>query len=260
MVLQTLIYFIIKLTIMRSTIIKWAAGGTLLLIFLVQACTKEAPTLLTTRDDFNNSSLVRVFIATVNANRNYIYLDGKPLNGSALTSGGMFPAAGIYASNIPPGVNGFLVRDTLSTTTQLPLSFAENLQVNKNYTIFMYDTITTPKQKTVETRYVVPEDTSCRIRFANFIYNPSAVPAIDVFSFTRNTNIFTNVPVTGVTDFIAYPTNLAPDTLYIRETGTTTNIIKVTISSSTLNDKRSYTLVYRGSHRGTRLATLYTDR
>ena len=245
---------------MRSTIIKWAAGSTLLLAFMLQACIKEPSTSLTTQNDFSNSSLIRVFIATVNANRNYIYMDGKPLNGSALTSGGMFPAAGIYASNIPPGVNGFLVRDTLAATTQIPLSFAENMQVNKNYTIFMYDTITTPKQKTVETRYVVPADTSCRIRFANFIYNPSDVPAIDIFSFTRNANIFTNVPVTGVTDFIAYATNLATDTLYIRETGTSTNIIKVTLSSSTLNDKRSYTLVYRGSHRGTRVATLYTDR
>lgn len=244
---------------MRKKIIKWAAGNALLLSLLLQACTKESPTSLTTESNFNNSSLIRVFVATVNASRNYIYVDGQPLNGSALTSGSMFPAAGVYAARVQPGEKAFLLRDTLTATTQVPLSFAENLQVARNYTIFTYDTITSPKQKTVETRYEIPADTSCRLRFANFIYNPNAVPAIDIFSFTRNANIFTNVPVTGVTDFIAYPTNLAPDTLYIRETGSATNIIKVAISGSTLNDKRSYTLVYRGSHRGTRVATLYTD-
>jgi len=237
-------------------------AGILLLLFsgaVIISCTKSFDEKTAQQSNFTNSSLIRVFIATVNASRNYIYLDGKPLNGSALTSGGMFPAAGIYASNIPPGVNGFLVRDTLSTTTQVPLSFAENLQVNKNYTIFMYDTITTPKQKTVETRYEVPADTTCRIRFANFIYNPSAVPAIDVFSYNKNANIFTNVAVTDVTGFITYPSRLATDTLYIRETGSATNIIKVVVSG-VFNDKRSYTMVYRGSHRGTRVATLYTDR
>lgn len=245
---------------MRTTLLKLTAGGTLLIALFLQSCTKEASTKLTTETNFTNSSLIRVFVATVNADRNYVYVDGKPINGSKLISGNLFPAAGIYASNIPAGLRAFLVRDTLAAATQIPLSFSENMQVNKNYTIFLYDTISSPKQKTVETKYVVPTDTTCRLRFANFIYNPTIVPAIDIFSFNKNANIFTNVAVTDVTDFITYPnTRIGVDTLYIRETGSATNIIKV-VTSGVFQEKRSYTLVYRGSHRGTRVASLFTDR
>lgn len=244
---------------MRSILLKLTVGGTLMIAFFLQSCTKEASTRLTTQTNLSNNSLIRVFVATVNASRNYVYVDGKPITGALLSSGSMFPAAGIYASYIPAGFRAFLIRDTLSTSTQVPLSFSGNMQANKNYTIFMYDTISAPNQKTVETTYEVPADTTCRIRFANFIYNPAAVPSIDVFSFNRNANIFTNVAVTDVSNFIAYPTKLGVDTLYIRETGSLTNIIKV-VTSGFFQEKRSYTLVYRGSHRGTRVATLYTDR
>lgn len=243
---------------MRSILLKLTACWVLAMALIFQSCTKHADSRLALQTSFNNNSLVRVFVATVNASRNYIYVDTKPINGSPLSSGGMFPASGVYAANIAPGLTAFLVRDTLSATTQVPLSFAENMQVNKNYTIFMYDTITSPRQKTVETKFVVPSDTTCRLRFANFIYNPTDVPAIDVFSFNRNTNIFTNIPVTGVTDFIAYPSKATTDTLYFRETGSSTNILKLSVSG--LSEKRSYTVVYRGSHRGTRVATLFTDR
>lgn len=244
---------------MRHKVINIFSLAGFSIALLLSACTKESSTVVTTQTDFNNNSLVRVYIATVNAARNYVYVDSRPLNGSGLASGGIFPASGIYASSIPAGMTNFLVRDTSSTSTQLPLNFAESMQSGKNYTIFVYDTITSPKQKTVQTSFVVPSDTTCRIRFANFIYNPSDVPAIDVYSFNRGANIFTNVPVTGVTDFIAYPSRVATDTLYIRETGTSVNILKLSLTGG-LADKRSYTVVYRGSHRGTRVVSLFTDR
>ena len=224
---------------------------------LVISCTKSFDEKTVLQTNFNNSTLTQVFIATVNASRNYVYVDGKAVSGTAMTSGGLFPS-GAYAFSAPGGLRSFVVRDTLSTSTQVPLAFAENMQVGKNYTVFMYDTITTPKQKTVLTNIVIPADTSSRLRFANFIYNPSDVPAIDVYSFNRGTNVFTNVPVTGVTDFIPYPSGLTTDTLYIRETGTTANIVKVAIIGG-LTQKRSYTVVYRGSHRGTRTASLFAN-
>ena len=248
---------------MKSKLLKLTACGTLMIAFFLQSCIKEASTRLTTQQNFSSNSLIRVFVATVNASRNYVYVDANPVTGALLSSGSMFPAAGIYAANIQAGFRAFLVRDTSSTTTQVPLSFAENMEVNKNYSIFLYDTITSPKQKTVETRYLVStdlSDTSCGIRFANFIYSTSNVPAIDIFSFNKNANIFTNVAVTDVTDFQKYPTTrLMDDTLYIRQTGTLTNIIKV-VTGRILQPTRNYTLVYRGSDRGTRVATLFTDR
>lgn len=240
----------IRLYITGMTILVFAGG-------LFISCTKTFDEKIALQSNFNNSTIVQVFMAMVNANRNYVYVDGKQVTGSLMISGSLFPSIG-YGFSVPGGLRGFLIRDTLPATFQVPLPFATDMQVNKNYTIFVYDTITSPKQKTVETSIVVPADTSVRIRFANFIYNPSAVPAIDVFSFNRNVIIFTNVAVTDVTNFISYPSRLLTDTLYIRETGSTTNIVKLAIGG--LTPKRSYTVVYRGSHRGTRAASLFANR
>ena len=225
--------------------------------FIYISCSKGAPDKISDVDtDFSNKTLAQIIVTTVNATRNYVYVDGVPVTGAPLISGSIFPSSG-YGFNINGGVKSFLVKDTLPATTQVPFTFAENFQVSTHQTIFLYDTITTPKQKTVLDNIIVPADTSCRIRFANFIYNPSAVPAVDVYSFNRGANIFTNVPVTGVTDFIAYPSRLVIDTLYIRETGTQNLLIKAPIS--VLTPKRNYTFVYRGSHRGTKAASLYAS-
>jgi len=213
------------------------------------------------QSDLYNVFQKQVFMAMVNATRNYVYVDGNPITGSLMSSGSIFPSGtGTYASAITTGVRAFLVKDTLSATTQVPLSFSENMMPGKNYTIFVYNDITSPKQKTVLTDIVIPSDTTARIRFANFIYHTVAVPAIDIFSFNRNANIFTNVAVSDVTGFIPYPSGLTsptnPDTLYVRETGTLVNIFKVPL---TLTQKRSYTFVYRGIHAGTRATSLFTN-
>ena len=236
----------------------------LLSVGLVISCTKSFDEKTVQQTDFSNTSQVRVFLATVNASRNYVYMDNNALTGAALASGSTFPSTSAYAASIPAGLRAFLIRDTLGTSMQVPLSFSTNMQVGKNYSIFVYDTISSPKQKTVETRFQIPTDTTVRIRFANFIYNPTIVPAVDVFLFSKNANIFTNVNVTDVTDFISYsiPVYTLPntsDTMYIRETGTNVNIIKIALGG-VFTQKRSYTLVYRGSHRGVRTASLYTDR
>lgn len=234
------------------------------------SCTKSFDEKTTQQTDFSNSSFMQVYMATVGADRNYVYVDGKPVTGTKLILGSAFPSIG-YASNVTAGVKSFLIRDTLSTSTQIPLSFAQNFNVAKNYTIFMYDTTTSPKQKTVETNIVIPADTTARIRFANFIYNPVALPSgFDIYSARRQANIFTNVQLTDVTEFIPYATNLT-DTFYIRLTGTTTNLqnLRPTPAPATLIDvtaiftprpKRSYTLVFRGGYRSatTTIATVRT--
>lgn len=242
---------------MKFRLIKFAALPVIALGLLLPSCTKSGDGVLEDNSDFTNAALAQVFIATVNASRNYVYVDGFPVNGSVMSSGSLFPANG-PGFKVTPGIKAFLVRDTISTATQVPLSFAENMQFGKTYTVFMYDTINAPKQKTVQTDIVVPTDTTARIRFANFIYNPNAIPAVDVFSYKLNANIFTNVSVTDVTGFIPYPTLISPDTLYIRNTGTTTNLLK--ISMTNLAPKRVYTMVYRGSDRGVRTASLFINR
>lgn len=247
-----------------------------MMAFFLQSCTKEASTKLTTQTNFSNNSLIRVYVATVNASRNYVYVDGKPVTGALLTSGSVFPSSGVYASSISPGLKSFLVMDTLTASTQIPLSFAENMLVNKYYTVFLYDSINAPKQKTVPTNIVIPADTSARIRFANFVHTKIGIPAIDIFSARKNANVATNLQVTDVTDFIPYPSDLT-DTFYVRVAGSGTNLFNFTpppantpvpiTSFFTPRAKRSYTLVFRGSytHIVTNLAQLrslsaFTDR
>ena len=235
---------------------KYKAGlAAALFTVMLISCQKSFDEKITLQSDFSNSAIVQVHVATVNASRNYLYVDANQVTGALMTSGSVFPTTGTGFA-VAPGPRAFLVRDTLRTATQVPLSFAENLQVNKRYTIFLYDTINAPKQKTVETTIVTPTDTTCRIRFANFIYNPAAVANVDVFSFSRNANIFTNIAVTDVTGYIPYASRVSVDTFYVRETGTTNLLYKSSMSN--LTEKRNYTFVYRGSHRGTKTSTLFT--
>jgi hypothetical protein len=246
---------------MKYTINKIILGATAVLALGLSSCEKTFDEKIELKAEQSNTATVQVFIATVNAARNYVYVDAKPVNGAALVSGNLFPANGIGIS-VQPGLRNMMVRDTLSTTRQTQLSFAQNMQAGMGYTVFMYDTITSVKQKTVETHLIVPSDTSCRIRFANFAYNGNAAtPAIDVVSTGKNEVVATNVPYTGVTEFVAHPTGLAGEGFQIRLAGTST--VLASITTATLNPKRSYTVVYRGSHRSTtstgRTATLFVN-
>jgi hypothetical protein len=173
-------------------------------------------------------------------------VDGRPQNGAGLSSGGVFPTTG-YGFMVPSGSRAFLLRDTLSTTTQVPLSFANILDRGKNYTIFAYDTISAVKQKTVVTDIVVPTDTTCRVRFAHFAYSPTLMPNIDLYSFKRAGNVVTNIAPTDVSTYVPFASALN-DTLQVREAGTTNVLAQLNGFFPT--QKRSYTLVYRGTHRG----------
>lgn len=231
---------------------------------LIVSCTKSFDEKITPLTDFSDKTLAQVFVATVGASRNYVYVDGKAVTGAAMVSGSVFPSTG-YAFSVTGGVRSFMIRDTLATSTQVPLVFAENMQVGKLYTIFAYDTITTPKQVTVPANIVIPADSTARLRFANFVHNSFDVPGVDVFSKRRNANIFTNVRRTEVSEFIPYAsasqnplyTANSNDTLFIRETGTMNAL--VTINGFNPTAKRSYTLVYRGSHRGTKTASIFAN-
>jgi hypothetical protein len=217
------------------------------ILVLLFSCTKqEAKLVANQQTDFSNSSIVQVYLATVNASRNYIYVDAAQVTGGLMSSGSVFPSGGAtIGANIQPGLRAFLIRDTLSTTTQVPFTFAQNMQVGNRYTIFIYDTITAPKQKTVQTDIIIPADTTARLRFANFVHSKNAVPAVDVFAKRRNINLFTNVAVTDVTSFIPVPSSFN-DTIIVREAGTTNQL--AVLNGLNPTQKRSYTVVFRGSY------------
>jgi hypothetical protein len=235
--------------------------GLIALFVTLTSCEKTFDNKLAVTSDLNKSN-IQVFIATVNASRNVVLLDGKRVSRPVLTSGTSFPTA-VYPStatgssfSVAGGVHNLSIIDTLAATTQKPLTFSISTDASKYYTVFAYDTITNTKQITVETNIEIPADTTARLRFANFIHDANAVPAVDVFSTRRNEIIFSNINRTDVTGFIPYA-SLRNDTLVIRQTGTTTVLAQFNSFAPTV--RRSYTLVYRGSHRGTKAATVFAN-
>lgn len=192
-----------------------------------------------------DKAFVQWYNATVNSSRNYIYVNGNPANGTAVAYGASFPASS-YAFMLYPGSNGITIKDTLTTTTQAAQNFVQSFQAGKNYTIFTYDTITAPKRIVVENAFDVPVDNTARIRFANLIYNPTAIPNVDISSFRRGP-MFDNIPVATVTGFITMDAGVT-DTLYVKQTGTSTLLFKTAMN---LIQGRSYSAIYRGSYRTT---------
>ena len=232
---------------MKNSFNKIVLAAAVVVSIATTSCTKTFDEKIDLKTDQSGNSLVQVFLATVGSSRNYVYVDAKPVTGAALAYGSLFPASGVGFS-VPAGLRDMMVRDTLTATTQTQIAFAQNMQAGMGYTVFVYDTINAAKQKTVQTTLVVPSDTSCRVRFANFAYNGLAVtPSIDIVSTGKNEIVATNVPYTGVTEFIAHPTGLSGEGFQVREAGTS-NIL-ATVSSVSLMAKRSYTVIYRGSHR-----------
>lgn len=225
--------------------------GTVAVSFLYMSCYKSNIKLVSAvNSDFTNKAFVQVYNATLSSARNYVYVDGNAVTGAIVAYGGAFPSTPSNFS-VTPGFRSFLIRDTSSTIlTQPPMSFAENFEPNKYYTIFMYDTLNSPKQKTVVNNIIIPADTTARVRFANFIFSKTPVPNVDIFSIKSNANVFTNVQVTDVTNYVPFKTFLptsTSDTLLVRETGTT--ILLAQLNAFNPIRKRSYTLVLRGSYK-----------
>ena len=245
--------------------------GMLSLASFYLSCNRETPQVGSMRGVTINST-VQVFSATLKAARNYIYVDGVPVSGATFGYQGVFPGTA-YSFSIDGNTHTFLIKDTLPATTQVPLTFTQTLAPGSNYTIFTYDTVTSAKQLTVTNNIVIPKDTTCRLRFANFVYNPTVIPAVDVYSFRRipgtpvfvvtpvlnspnvlapsfagTVPLFSNVGTTEVTQFVPYASALT-DTLYIFAAGTSSPLIAKGFVTS-LTPSRSYTTVYNGSYRG----------
>jgi hypothetical protein len=205
---------------------------------------------------FNNTSIFQFFNASIpnaatDPRKDYLYVDAKALTGAHVTYGSLFPSSSTGAA-VLSGFRAFLIRDTLVATTQPQISFGETFQAGKSYTIFMYDTFTVAKQKTVESNIIIPDDTTARVRIANFIYHPTTVPGIDIYSVKRGSNIVTNLLPTQVTDFMPYASSFTSgfplnDTLIVFENGTTNRLDTLVNFSPTR--KRSYTLIFRGRWR-----------
>ncbi|NOT50652.1 MAG: DUF4397 domain-containing protein [Chitinophagaceae bacterium] len=237
---------------MKLTTILTACSSVIATAFLAVSCVKETgKEVALEQTDYSSKAFVQIYDGTLSSARNHVYVDGARVTGTPLAYAATFPSTpSLFA--VLSGFRAFLIRDTLVTTTQPQMSFAENLQAGTNYTLFMYDTVTTPKQKIVQNNIIIPADTTSRIRFANFIFSKTAVPNVDLFSVKRNANVFTNVAITEVTNYLPHPSSsltVQNDTLHVRETGTLNTL--ATLNGFAPVRKRSYTLVFRGRYQST---------
>jgi hypothetical protein len=237
----------------------------IILVGFFSACKRETSNNLgvISTVDLSQKSLIKIVNLTTGAARNFAYSPElySPASGAAFAYGATFPAGFNYFA-IRSGDNNIVIKDTLSTSTQIPLTIAGWYEPGKRYSIFTYDTITSIRYKMVNDDIVVPADTSARIRFANFIRSGSTLPNFDLYSKNLGANVFSNVAATDVTAFRAYSSKVQ-DSIFLRETGTTINILGTSV---TPEQRRSYTLVFRGRYDATgvsptvpRTLTLFTN-
>ncbi len=244
---------------MKHLKIKSLGIGLAATMLFVISCTKHTPDVADPVTNLEESAQIQVINSTINATRNYVYVDNVPVNGAALAYGGVFPSA--YSFRVNHGARTITIKDTLATSTQTPISFAQNFETGESYTIFTYGITTAAKQLTVKNEIVVPTDTSARLRFANLVYSASPLAAVDVYSQKNGltTPIFSNVANNTVTGFVSYPSGQT-DTLFIYPTGTTSPLLlKAALGSGfTAVATRSYSAVYNGQSTAPKITTFAT--
>lgn len=211
------------------------------------SCKKEVKEITDRQYSFDNNALVQVYMGTVSATRNYVLVDNVPVTGAALALGGIFPSTG-HAASVAAGSRTLTIKDTLATSTQAPYTLTSTFTGKKYYTLFMYDTITSPKCLLVENDYQLMFEETAKLRFANLIFSKTVIPAVDIFSKRQNANLFSNVPIAKVTDFVQVNTGIS-DTLIVRQTGTSTQL--AVLNSLVLQRQHFYTVVFRGSYGAT---------
>lgn len=192
---------------------------------------------------------LQYYNATLNSVRTYVYVDNVLISGTASTyaTTPLYPGTSPSYIIMQPGTRSVIIKDTLATTTQPTLTVSGSFDAGAKYTIFSYDTLNRAKALVVKDNITVPNDTTSRVRFANFIYSSTNIPNVDIYSVRRQQNIFSNIAMNAVTDFIPFFSN-APisDTLHVRATGSTTNL--ATLANLNPQQKRSYTLIFRGRY------------
>jgi hypothetical protein len=233
-----------------------------ILLFLIGflSCEKDKSVVATYQPTGSNAFL-RVMHVSPNFRKvqNYadsfnVYVGADKVNGSLFTYNSAFPAAAInvntYAA-VPAGsqqirlsLPGKSVADSFTIMT-----LTKTLEAGKYYTFFITDSLSAQQNPTkiwVEDANFLSDDTTqYRIRFVHTILNDTAGKNVDVYSYRKAGNIFSNISPGTVTDFISLPAPTTLDTISIRRTGSGYELARV--SAVSIVKGRSYTILYKGS-------------
>ena len=160
-----------KRTVMKKTIYPAIIICVMGLALLI-ACTKDIHDTTPLVPNYNQLATVQLYNATLNTQRNFVYVNGNPIIGAPLvytqttaTNATHTGSGFVYA--LKPGTMNFIIRDTSSTATQPELVFVNDFQANKFYSIFTYDSVNAIKQITVPTTITIPDTGLARVRFTN---------------------------------------------------------------------------------------------
>jgi hypothetical protein len=186
----------------------------------------------------------------------FIYANGKKLNGTVLSYGGVSPIPNVYA-NIPVGTTRFDIingRMNLSVVPNVPAyiagdtlaTFTATLDKGKYYSLYIGDTVPTVRVTMKEDLFPIPEYQTYKVRLANFCMNPT--DTFSLFSRRQNAEIITSITHKNVSDWVQISLPIIADTLDLRRKGSTTSLVALTNTFPTLFPvgQRMYTVVARG--------------
>ncbi len=212
-----------------------------------------------------------------------VYINNAKVNSPFMTFGSVFPAQSsasglngymsVHAGlqQIRLSVNGIVSVDSLTIT-----NYTKVMVADQYYSFFITDSINSGKDSSqifVQDNFTTPIQGYYNLRFVNAITNDSASIAagtnatFDIFSYSRNTSIWTKIRSDSATSFQLLGGNLGvTDTFYITRNPTTaglplTSRVVLAKIAFTPTNQRSYTLFYRGDGTltsGTKARTLTT--
>jgi hypothetical protein len=238
-------YISILLVLICSTVLLWSCEKDLALIDPV--ATTDGLAFIKIVDAAPN------FRAKFNGADSFnIYVNGAKVNGSQLTYNSVFPAVANLYAGVPAGaqtvrvtVNGKLTPD--STTL---LTLTKTLAAGSYYTFVLTDEAmgtNEARQMWIKDNFALTDTNNFTLRFVDAVLNDPT--PVDVYSYKKATNIFSNISPATATAFVSLPYTLIADTLYVRTAGTQTEIARINIvngSTTAANRGRAYTLLYKG--------------
>ena len=181
-----------------------------------------------------------------------VYVNGLKINGAQLTYNSIFPTTNNLYAAVPAGpqsiritVNGKFNPDSITLA-----SLNKTLDPNSYYSFIITDEAlgtNESRQMFIKDNFALTDTSNYTVRFVNAVLNDPT--PVDVYSFRSSSIIFTNISPATATNFIKLPYSLLTDTLYVRPTGTQSDIAKIAISNGGTNDfrrGRPYTVLYKG--------------
>ena len=189
----------------------------------------------------------------------FIYANGKKLNGTALSYGGVWPTSNVYG-NIPEGNTRFDIinaRMDLTVVPNLPkfnagdtlATFTATLTKGKYYSLYIGDTVPAVMVTIKEDDLIVPDYQTYKIRVANLLMNP--LDTLTLFSRRQNAEIISDITHKNISNWVQLPLPVISDTLEYRKKGTVVTYITALVGTGTSptfspTGLRMYTVVARG--------------